>query len=423
MPSRRSFAAGLGATVLAACRPGKSELLATPPAPADPIDALAPLPDPPPPIDAAARRARVASAQRRLRDAGLAAVVLEPGPSLDYYQGVSWWTSERPFYAVIPAAGDVAFVCPGFEEARARELITLTDDVRVWQEDESPYALLAGLLRDRGIATGRIAIEEQVRFFVSDGLRAALPAAELVPATAVVTADRLRKAPAELALMQRAHDITVAAFRAVMPLLAPGMSQSEAARLFTRAQVRLGGSDPWALVLFGEASAFPHGSTAPRRLREGDVVLMDVGCDFRGYQSDITRTTVVGTPTARQRDIWALERRAQDAAFAAAQPGATCDSVDAAARKVITDAGFGPDYAVPGLPHRTGHGIGMQGHEPPYIVRGNTTRLEPGMCFSIEPTIAIYGEFGVRLEDCVVMTEQGPRSFAPRMPEIGRLFA
>jgi Xaa-Pro dipeptidase len=422
MPSRRSVAAGLAASLLAACRPGKSELLATPPAPLDPIDALKPLPDPPPAIGADERRARVASAQRRMRDAGLAAVLLEPGASLTYYQGVSWWTSERPFYAVLPAQGDVAFVCPAFEEARARELIALTGDVRVWQEDENPYAAVAGILRDRGLATARIGVEEQVRFFLVDGLRTALPAAELGPATAVTVADRMRKSPAELALMQRAHDITVAAFRAVVPLLKPGMSQQEASRLLTRAQLRLGGSDPWALVLFGESSAFPHGSTAPQRLREGDMVLMDVGCDVRGYQSDITRTTVLGAPTPRQREVWALERRAQDAGLAAARIGATCASVDAAARQVITDAGFGPDYKVPGLPHRTGHGIGLEGHEHPYIVRGNATRLEPGMCFSIEPTISIYGEFGVRLEDCVYMTAEGPRLFAPQMPDIGRPF-
>ncbi|HEX5631914.1 MAG TPA: Xaa-Pro peptidase family protein [Gemmatimonadales bacterium] len=422
---RRAFTLALGSAVGAlatGCRSTDPAAAPTLQAAPDAIARLRPLPAPPPPIGDDERRARVASAQRRMREAGLDAVVLEPGASMTYYQGVAWWPSERPFLAVIPAAGEVAFVCPGFEEARARELVRLTGDVRVWQEDESPYRVVAGVLRDRGAAAGRLGIEEELRFFVVDGLRGVLPAATLVSAEAVTSGDRMRKSAAELALMQRATDITAHAHRAVLPLLREGVTQEEVAALLVSAQERMGGADAWALVAFGAASAFPHGSTQPQRLREGDVVLMDVGCGFGGYQSDVTRTTVFGTASARQREIWALERRAQDAGLAAARLGATCASVDAAARGVITDAGMGPDYRVPGLPHRTGHGIGLQGHERPYIVRGNDTVLEPGMCFSIEPNISIYGEFGVRLEDCVYMTEEGPRLFSPQMPSIDRLY-
>jgi Xaa-Pro dipeptidase len=230
------------------------------------------------------------------------------------------------------------------------------------------------------------------------------------------------KSPAELALMQRANDITMAALKVGLASLREGMTQYELQDLQRQALVRLGGDDPWVLVGFGEASAFPHGSVKPQKLREGDIVLMDTGCAVEGYQADITKTTVFGKPTARQTEIWNLERRAQDAAFGAAQVGATCASVDAAARKVISDAGFGPGYKVPGLPHRTGHGIGMDGHEWTNFVKGNDTIIRPGMCFSDEPMIAIYGEFGIRLEDCLYITEQGPRFFSPQSPAIDRPF-
>jgi Xaa-Pro dipeptidase len=228
------------------------------------------------------------------------------------------------------------------------------------------------------------------------------------------------KSPAELALMQRANDVTMAAFRAVIPTLREGMTQQQVSSGMTAAMTKLGGEDPWALILFGAGSAFPHGTREPHRLQPGDIVLMDCGCAVSGYQADITRTTIFGKPSARQRQVWDLERRAQDAAFRAAQVGVPCEAVDAAARKVITDAGFGPGYRVPGLPHRTGHGIGLDGHEWTNFVRGNTTPIAPGMCFSDEPMIAIPGEFGVRLEDCLYITEQGPRFFTPQSESIER---
>jgi Xaa-Pro dipeptidase len=323
---------------------------------------------------------------------------------------------------VLPATGEPSWVCPGFEEARARELIRFGTDVRVWQEDESPFALIAGILRDRGAANGNVGLEEQVRFFLMDGLRSAAPGVQLVSATPVTAGCRMLKSPAELALMQRASDITIAAFRAAFATLKEGMTQYDLQDNMLAALSRVGGSDPWALVGFGEYSAFPHGTIQPQRLKRGDIVLLDAGCAVEGYQSDITRTTVFGRPTARQIEIWNLERRAQDAGFAAAQVGAPCEAVDAAARKVLTDAGFGPDYRLPGLPHRTGHGIGLDGHEWTYFVRGNTTPLAPGMCFSDEPMIAIYGEFGIRLEDCLFITESGPRFFSRQSPAIDQPF-
>jgi Xaa-Pro dipeptidase len=312
-------------------------------------------------------------------------------------------------------------VAPAFEEARAREITTFTDDVRVWQEDEDWGAVVAGILKDRGVATGTVGVEERVRFFIPEGLRAAAPQLTFVLATPVTAGCRMFKSPAEIALMQRANDITIEAFKAAFATFRVGMTQFELGNNIRAAFSALGSSGG-ALIAFGEYSAFPHGSIQPQRLKDGDVVLVDGGCAVEGYQSDITRTTVFGRPTTRQTDVWNLEKEAQTAAFKAAQVGATCESVDAAARKVITDAGFGPDYKVPGLPHRTGHGIGMDGHEWTNFVRGNTTRLAPGMCFSDEPMIAIYGEFGIRLEDCLYITENGPKFFSKQSVSIDQPF-
>jgi Xaa-Pro dipeptidase len=374
------------------------------------------------PISAAEREARIEQARRLMVEQRIDAMFLESGSSLFYYTGVRWGTSERPFGVVIPARGDPAWISPAFEEQRAREVIMPAGEIRLWQEDEDPCAFIAGILRDRGAATGRIGIDERVRFFIVDGIRAATRG-ELVSATPVTAGCRMIKSPAEIALMQRANDITLNAIQAALQTLKEGMTQGELESNLGAATSALGGNYDGALVSFGAATAFPHGSREPQKLREGDVVLIDAGCTVQGYTSDITRTTVFGTPTARQRDVWEIEKRAQSAALAAAQPGATCDSVDAAARRVITDAGFGPGYTLPGLPHRTGHGIGIDGHEWTNFVRGNMTRIQPGMCFSDEPTIAIYGEFGIRLEDCLYITESGPRLFTQQSSSIDRPFA
>jgi len=427
MTSRREFVASIPGVMGAALSMPHLPDVPLPVAP-DPcelppsIRALVPLTEGVTPIGDEERRGRLEHAGRLMAEHRLDALVLEPGTSLSYFTGVSWSLSERPFLMLISAKGELTCICPAFEEARARERLRFPTDVRVWQEDESPYRLVGAALRDRGIRQGRIGVEDQVRFFVLDGLRSASPAAEYVSAAPVTVGCRMIKSPAEIALMQRASDLTIAAFRAAFGTMREGMTQGDLSGNMLAAMDRLGGSDPWALVGFGAASAFPHGSSKPQHLREGDIVLMDAGCAIEGYQSDITRTTVYGSPSPRQSEIWNLERHAQDAAFAAARIGATCESVDAAARKVITDAGFGPGYKVPGLPHRTGHGIGMDGHESPNFVRGNRTVLEAGMCFSDEPTIAIYGEFGIRLEDCLHLTPDGPRFFTTQSAAIDRPF-
>ena len=386
------------------------------------FDELRPMTDGIAPITVEERQARVAKARRLMADAHLDAIFLEAGSSLFYFTGVRWGRSERMTAAVLPARGEIAYVCPAFEEPRLREQLVVGDDVRVWQEHEDPCRLVAGILRDRGVAAGRVGIEETVRFFLFDGIRREAPHLALASADPVTVGCRAQKSPAEIALMQRASDITAEAYKATLRRLEEGMSKEAFSALAAAAHKALGVRGGIG-VQFGQATAFPHGSREPAALKEGDVVLMDGGCTVEGYHSDISRTIVFGTPTQRQRDVWELEKLAQAAAFDAAQLGAPCEAVDAAARKVITDAGFGPDYDVPGLPHRTGHGIGLDVHEWHHIVRGNTTPLAVGMCFSNEPMIAIYGEFGVRLEDCIYIAEDGPRFFTEPSPSIEQPFA
>ncbi len=420
---RTSAVAGLGVALTSpsAVTALQDPVARTPPAPRA-LPSLQPLPGTAIPISADERRGRIERARRLMAEHGMSAIVLEPGTSMSYYAGVRWGLSERPFLLIIPARGDLAWVAPAFEEARAREVTTFSEDVRVWQEDEDWGAVVAGILQDRRVS-GTVGVEERVRFFIADGLRAAAPGRQFVLATPVTAGCRMFKSPAEIALMQRANDIAIAAFRAAFATLADGMSQFDLQQNIRSAFAALGAPDGSALVQFGAYTAFPHGSRTPQKLAGGDVVLVDGGCSVEGYQSDITRTTVFGKPSARQVSVWNLEKQAQSAAFAAAQVGATCESVDAAARKVITAGGFGPGYQVPGLPHRTGHGIGMDGHEWPNFVRGNTMPIAPGMCFSNEPMIAIYGEFGIRLEDCLYITEAGPRFFTPQSPSIDQPFA
>lgn len=386
------------------------------------IAALKPFPGKAAPIADDERRARIEKARRLMADNGMGALVLESGTSMSYFVNVRWGLSERPFLLIIPAKGELAYVSPGFEEQRAREITKFTNDVRVWQEDEDWGRVVAGILKDRGVA-GKVGVEERVRFFIPEGLRAAAPHLQFVLATPVTAGCRMIKSPTEIALMQRASDITIEAYKAAFATLRQGMTQFEFGRHVRAAFDALGAPGGSAGVQFGEYTAFPHGSIQPQQLKDGDVVLVDGGCTIEGYQSDITRTTVFGTASKRQTDVWNLEKQAQTAAFKAAQVGATCESVDAAARKVITDAGFGPDYKVPGLPHRTGHGIGMDGHEWTNFVRGNKTPLAPGMCFSDEPMIAIYGEFGIRLEDCLYITDRGAKFFTQQSPAIDRPFA
>ena len=387
----------------------------------EPIQKLRPMTAGIKPITDDERRGRLEKARRLMKENKIGALFLEGGSSLFYFTGTRWGRSERTFGMVLPAEGEPAWVVPGFEEERAREVIRFGTDIRTWEEDESPYLRIAQILKDRGVSGGRVALEEQVRFFIYDGIRKEVPAVEFVNAYPVTAGCRMIKSPAEIALMQRAADITIEAYRAGLATLRIGMKDKDLESNIMAAYRALGVRGEVG-VSFGKYTAFPHGSIQPQELKPGDIVQIDDGCTIDGYQSDITRTVVFGKPTSRQRQIWDLERKAQDAALTAAKPGATCESVDAAARKVITDFGFGPDYKVPGLPHRTGHGIGLDMHEWTYLVRGNKTRLQPGMCFSNEPMIVIYGEFGIRLEDCMYITEDGARLFSKQSPSIEQPF-
>jgi Xaa-Pro dipeptidase len=373
------------------------------------------------PISDDERRARIAKAQRLMGEQKIDAIYLEPGSSMFYFTGMRWGTSERMFALVIPQKGELAWVCPKFEEERARELIRFGNDIRTWEEDASPYRRVAEIFRDRGIRSGRIGIEERVRFFLYDGIRQEAPKLEFVSATPVTAGCRMFKSPAEIALLQKSNELLLIAYRATWATMRDEMPQGEFAANCAAALNQLG-VQGGIFCSFGKYTAFPHGSSTPQVLHEGDMVLMDGGCSVEGYQSDITRTFVFGKPTTRQREIWNLERKSQDAGFAAAKIGAPCEAVDAAARKVITDAGFGPDYKTPGLPHRTGHGIGLDGHEWTNFVRGNKMPIQVGMCFSDEPTIVIYGEFGIRLEDCLYIGKHGAKFFTEQSPSIDKPF-
>lgn len=412
-----AIAAGAGLTANAAALSAAADVAEQATAPGGPFSHLKPMTAGITRIDVEDRKARVEKARRLMVENKIDAIILDSGTSLVYFTGISWWASERTFVAILPARGEVAYVCPKFEEGRARELVTIGSDVRTWEEHESPFRLIAQVLKDRGAS--RIGIEEYARFFVFDGLRQASPALQVVSASPVTIGCRVIKTPKEIALMQRAMNITIEAYRAVIPLLKPGMTSEQFSALASAAHRALGAEGSIGAT-FGEATASPHGSVKRRPIREGDIVLMDGGCNVDGYRSDISRTVVVGTPTKRQREIWDLVKRGQAAAFAAAKLGAACEDVDAAPRKVYAEFGFGPDYKLPGLPHRTGHGIGMDGHEWTNFVRGNKTKLAPGMCFSNEPMVVVPGEFGVRIEDCIYMTEQGARWFTTPSPAIDK---
>jgi Xaa-Pro dipeptidase len=371
------------------------------------------------PISVAEREGRIEKARRLMTAQGINGLMLTGGTSLVYFTGIRWGLSERLFTIVIPVRGQPFLVCPAFEEDRAREQLhggPLEDtEVLTWHEHESPYALVAGGLRSRGLGTGRLGIEETVRFVYSDGVAQAAPALSMTSGTPVTAGCRGVKDEHELALMQLANEVTLTAYKAAYEALEAGMTQGDFGRLVSQAHSQQGFSGG-AGVQVGQYSALPHGSRTPQVIEEGSVLLIDGGCGAEGYRSDISRTFLVGEPTDRMREVFAIEKRAQDAALAAARPGVEAQTVDHAARSVIEEAGFGPDYAY--FTHRVGHGIGMDGHEWPYLVRENTLILEPGMTFSDEPGIYIPGEFGVRLEDCMYITDDGASLFTPPSPSI-----
>lgn len=404
-PNRRQLLAAMGSAPLVAAA---GPLRAAAPG----LSALADLTRDARPIDAAERARRLATAQALMRANGIGAAVMEAGSSMLYFTGVRWHLSERLTAAVLPVEGEPCIVTPFFEEPSVRETLGVPAEVRVWQEDQDPLAVVAGFMRDRGLATRPVGIEESVRYFVQAGLARALPGARLVAANPVVRGCRMIKTAAEIALMQTATDVTIAAYRWTQPRVEAGMTGSDIGALMNAATRKLGGDPEFALVLIGGAAAYPHGSREVHRVAPGQVVLMDCGCTVQGYQSDVSRTFVFGAASKEQRAVWDLVAHGQQVAFAAARIGAPAGKVDDAVRSLYTQAGYGPDYRLPGLSHRTGHGIGLDGHEPVNLVRGETTPLAAGMCFSDEPGLYLPGKFGVRLEDCFHMTNAGPRWFS-----------
>lgn len=357
------------------------------------------------------RLSRLAAA---MRTAGIDSLWLDASSSLTYYTGLGLRPSERIHGALLRRDGSLTYVTPNFERPKLESMLRLPGEIAVWEEHEDPFALFAG-------RTGaRLALDGDTPFRFASRL-AALPGLSISPAEALIGPQRRIKSAAEIAILQTAMSASHRVQKAVHAGLRPGLRASEVADFIAAAHVALGMSPVFAAVQFGEATAYPHGVAHDQQLAAGDMVLVDLGARLHGYHSDITRTYVFGTPTARQRHLWQSERRAQMAAFAAARPGTPCQAVDRAARSSLEAAGFGPGYAVPGLPHRTGHGLGLDIHEGPWIVQGDDTPLAPGMVFSIEPMLCVYGECGVRLEDIVEITETGPRWFCPPAEEPGSI--
>jgi Xaa-Pro dipeptidase len=372
------------------------------------------------PITKDERSERQERARKLMAENSLDAIVLMEGTSLRYFTGIRWWGGERMFALVLPAKGAAFYICPSFEEGRAREQLANAPDgdhaeVRTWQEDGNPYALLNQGLQDRNIATGNLGIEESIRYLFVNNIAQNAPQAKLASATPVTAGCRMIKSPHEITLMRLASQVTISVYEAVYHALHEGMTQHDVGNLIEKAYARTGFPGD-ASVMVGEYSANPHGSTTPQVIREGTIIMIDDGCVVEGYQSDITRTFVLGRPTDKMKQVFDIVHRAQSTALAAAKPGAPCGSVDDAARKVITDAGYGPDYKY--FTHRLGHGLGMDGHEWPYLVRGNKTLLQANITTSNEPGIYIPGAFGVRLEDDLHVTQDGAELFTPQSPSL-----
>lgn len=425
MISRRKFfqVAGITASLPLASRmlsAQESEGAKLPPA----IAALQSMKDEAKPITVEERKERVERARRLMGANKIDAMILIGGSSLKYFANIDWWLSERTFFLVVPAKGEAFFICPAFEEDRAREQISRgpfagKPDVRIWQENESPYELTAQGLKDHGLATARLGIEETVWYVYSDGVAHAAPSVSFTSATPVTAGCRMHKTAHEVGLLQLANTVSIKAYEAAWRELKPGMTQNDFARMVAQAHTKLGFAGG-AGIQVGQYSALPHGSVEPQKVEEGTILLMDGGCTVEGYHSDISRTFVIGKPTDKMNKVFEIVYRAQSAALAQARPGVEAQSVDATARKVIEDAGYGPGYKYFG--HRLGHGIGMDDHEWPYLVGGDTLKLEPRMTFSDEPGIYIRGEFGVRIEDCMHITEDGAKLFTPRSPSLEHPF-
>jgi Xaa-Pro dipeptidase len=364
-------------------------------------------------ITSAERESRIKKAQKLMQQMNISALIIEPGAAMDYFSGIQWWRSERLTALVIPREGKVGIVCPFFEEPSIQESLAINGDIRVWQEHESPFERIKQILLDRGISLskGQIGFENSVRYFVQSGVMSLLSNLDHVSAEPVTRGCRIIKSHHELQLMHKANEVTLLAYAEVYSKLEIGMSGSQVKSLMSNAQSTLGGKGAWNMALIDQASAFPHGSKKKHIIKEGSIVLMDCGCNVHGYQSDISRTFVVGEPSKRQRDVWQTVRMGQKIAFEQAKINTAAGLVDDAVRKHYQAEGFGPGYKLPGLSHRTGHGIGMEGHESVNFVHGEQEQLKAGMCFSNEPGIYIPGEFGVRLEDCIYMTDKGAQWF------------
>jgi Xaa-Pro dipeptidase len=377
------------------------------------------------PITTAEREQRMERARQLMAQNKIDAIMVMGGTSLVYFSNIHWWMSERTFALILPVKGNPFYVCPGFEEDRAREQIAggpggNNPDIRLWQEDESPYQRIAEGLKDRGLTNGKLGMEETVRFVFSEGVAKAAPGLHIVSATPVTAGCRMIKSQHELQLMKLANEVTLAAYEAAYLSTKEGMTQHDFGGLVQAAHAQQGFQGS-ASIQVGDNSALPHGSAKPQVIREGTILLMDGGCNVEGYESDISRTVVLGKPTDKMKQVFEIVHKAQSNALATAKPGVECQAVDAAARKVITDAGYGPNYKH--FTHRVGHGIGMDGHEWPYLVRGNTLPMAANMTFSDEPGIYIRGEFGVRLEDDMHITENGAELFTPQSPDLEKPFA
>ncbi|MFT5739987.1 MAG: Xaa-Pro dipeptidase [Gammaproteobacteria bacterium] len=366
------------------------------------------------PIGLAEYQQRLAKLREMMQAAGIDALYLDATTSLRYFTGMKSYQSERLHGAIISQSGELIYVCPAFEEEKTRTEMLVEGDFALWQEHEDPTAMVASrALNCARDSNCKLAIDAQTPFFTASRLQQADAKLTIVNGETLIASCRRIKSKAELALLSQAKAITMGIQRQVARILVEGIDTREVQSFLDDAHIAGGmdGRSTFKIVLFGEPTAYPHGVPYPQTLKADDMVLIDTGATLHGYNSDITRSYVFGEANARQREIWELEQAAQQAAFDAAQIGAPCEAPDLAARRVIAAAGFGPDYQVPGLPHRTGHGVGLDVHEHPYIVKGNDLPLEPGMCFSIEPMICSYGEFGVRLEDHAYIADDGPRWF------------
>ncbi|MBI1683789.1 M24 family metallopeptidase [Caulobacter hibisci] len=381
------------------------------------LASLSPRAGRPPAITAAEYEARLEKARGLTRALGADALLIGAGASLRYFTGVPWGATERLVALLLPVTGAPLMICPAFELGSLQADLKIEVEIRLWQEHESPAGLVGRTLAELGADT--LALDPAAPFLLYSSLKAAAPSLSVKDATPIIDGCRGVKSPAELALMRYAKAITLDVHRRAGAVLAPGVRASEIKRFIDEAHRAAGTTgSTFCAVQFGEATAYPHGLPGDQELAQGDLVLIDTGCQVEGYQADITRTYVFGQPGDEHRRIWNIEHAAQAAAFAAVKPGLPCEIIDQTARAVLERYGLGPDYALPGLPHRTGHGIGLSIHEGPYLVRGDSTPLAPGMCFSNEPMIVIPGRFGIRLEDHFHVTEDGAAWFTPPSPSI-----